>query len=350
MKEFKIVIQDKEIIVLQDDDGYFIKPEIVTELEKQGTAIKPAHELICMARKPLKEKTIVENVIKWGVGGINIDESRIAPIGMTKGGCKFKSAFFESGDSNFNKEFDESKGRFPANLIWTHHPDCKYVGTKKVKAISGGRIGNAGSMLNMCGNTHEKGNPGKGDAEGNEIVESWECVEGCPSKEFDKAGKCGNIYSGERKKDTSSGTGFTLTGADKKEGMSAGICDGLGSPARFFKSFSYEQEDLDYAPFYYCAKASKSERNEGLDGGRESRKNFHPTVKPIKLMEYLIKMVTPKGGVVLDPFMGSGTTGCACVKNGYKFVGIEMTEEYIPIAEARIKAHVPTQQKLEGIE
>jgi len=81
----------------------------------------------------------------------------------------------------------------------------------------------------------------------------------------------------------------------------------------------------------------------------EEFKNTHCTIKPLKLCEYLVKMVTPKGGIVLDPFMGSGTTGCACVKNNYKFIGIEMTEEYIPIAEARIKAHVPRQQKLEGI-
>jgi DNA modification methylase len=315
-----------------------------SEWEGWGTALKPAVEPIVMARKPLKEKTIVENVIKWGVGGINIDESRIAPIGMTKGGCKFKSAFFESGDSNFNKEFDESKGRFPANLIWTHHPDCKCVGTKEVNSNAHyPEMNVTGYGKNFGGKTEYLA---EGERPKSEIVESWECVEGCPSKEFDKAGvsktKANENYKWNN---VNCENANTFTGRDVYTPR-----NDEGTPARFFKSFSYEQEDLDYAPFYYCAKASKSERNEGLDGGRESRKNFHPTVKPIKLMEYLIKMVTPKGGIVLDPFMGSGTTGCACVKNGYKFIGIEMTEEYIPIAEARIKAHVPTQQKLEGIE
>lgn len=68
----------------------------------------------------------------------------------------------------------------------------------------------------------------------------------------------------------------------------------------------------------------------------KEKTNTHSTVKPIALMEYLIKMVTPKGGTVLDPFIGSGSTGVACVKNGYTFIGIEMEEEYIKIAKARI--------------
>jgi len=82
------------------------------------------------------------------------------------------------------------------------------------------------------------------------------------------------------------------------------------------------------ARFFYCAKASKSERNEG---------NNHPTVKPIKLMQYLVRLVTPKGGTVLDPFMGSGTTGIACRKEGFDFIGIELDEGYFEIAKARIE-------------
>jgi site-specific DNA-methyltransferase (adenine-specific) len=129
-----------------------------------------------------------------------------------------------------------------------------------------------------------------------------------------------------------------------------------GSASRFFKSIIYNP------------KASKAERNKGCEGldikqnlqGLDNRgrtleredgsktlvdrfsktpaTNNHPTVKPIALMEYLIKMVTPKGGIVLDPFMGSGSTGVAAKKNGYDFIGIDMTPEYIEIAKARIEA------------
>jgi DNA modification methylase len=157
--------------------------------------------------------------------------------------------------------------------------------------------------------------------------------------------KAGN-YKGEGSK--SGGIWSESTG--KPAGMEYGDS---GNASRFFKSIIYQ------------AKASKSERNKGCEGleEKESTKNFmigcedkgnnvdssirkyetpknqnnHPTVKPIALMEYLIKMVTPKGGIVLDPFSGSFSTGVACVKNGFGFVGIEREEEYVVIGKARLE-------------
>jgi len=84
--------------------------------------------------------------------------------------------------------------------------------------------------------------------------------------------------------------------------------------------------------FFYCAKASKRDRNEGLEDS-----NPHPTVKPTSLMRYLIKLVTPAGGTVLDPFTGSGSTGKAALLDRYKFIGAELTEEYLPIIEGRLR-------------
>ena len=89
------------------------------------------------------------------------------------------------------------------------------------------------------------------------------------------------------------------------------------------------------ARFFYCPKVSKSERNQGLE------KNNHPTVKPIELMKYLCRLVTPKGGTVLDPFMGSGSTGMAAVDEGFDFLGIEKEEEYFKIAKNRIDSQSP---------
>jgi site-specific DNA-methyltransferase (adenine-specific) len=118
-------------------------------------------------------------------------------------------------------------------------------------------------------------------------------------------------------------------------------------------------DDGSAARFFYCAKASKKDRNEGLESFSDRRqdeddyeragttnprnrsqllrKNHHPTVKPTELMRYLCRLVTPPNGVVLDPFMGSGSTGKAAIYEGFNFVGIEMTDEYIPIAKARIE-------------
>lgn len=87
------------------------------------------------------------------------------------------------------------------------------------------------------------------------------------------------------------------------------------------------------ARFFYCAKTNKTDRNEGLPDS----KNNHPTVKPTKLMQYLCKLITPKGGTVLDPFNGSGSTGKAAVIEGFNYIGIELDPEYVKISEARIQ-------------
>ena len=261
------------------------KDEITEDKAKQwegwGTALKPAHEPICMARKPLAEKTVAENVLKYGTGGINIDESRVGgeinPKDYGRGG-----GFVFRGDSE-DAPKPNTLGRFPANLL---HDNSEEV--RECFPESNSTKGNGKSKPNTF------------------------------------------VASGSNWNDEN-------TYADS------------GNASRFFKSILYQ------------AKASKSERNKGMDdleakpmykadgsaqsleifgstdGGREDRKNNHPTVKPIALMEYLIKMVTKPGGVVLDPFCGSGSTLVAAKQNGYQYIGIEMTPEYIPIIEARLK-------------
>ena len=107
-------------------------------------------------------------------------------------------------------------------------------------------------------------------------------------------------------------------------------------PANFMHDGSDEVVELlgDAARFFYSAKASKDDRNEGLDEFEEI--NYHPTVKPTDLMRYLVRMVTPPGGIVLDPFMGSGSTGKACMYEGFEFIGIDKSADYVTIAKTRI--------------
>jgi len=109
------------------------------------------------------------------------------------------------------------------------------------------------------------------------------------------------------------------------------------------------------ARFFYCAKTSRAERDAGLDetttdDGRQRantiRQNVHPTVKPIALMRYLARLVTPPGGTVLDPFAGSGSTGAAAVMEGFRFLGIERDADYVAIARARIR-HVARAQPMD---
>lgn len=98
-----------------------------------------------------------------------------------------------------------------------------------------------------------------------------------------------------------------------------------------------DEQSPNASRFFYCAKASKSEKESNQVGKDSKRFNIHPTVKPIKLMQYLVRLITPKGGAVVDPFMGSGTTGIACVKEEFDFLGIELNKEYFEIAKLRIE-------------
>ena len=194
-----------------------------SDWEGWGTALKPANEPICVARKPLSEKTIVDNVLRWGTGGINID------------GCRIGT---------------DDNGRFPANIIL--------------------------------------------DEEAGEVLDQQ--------------------------------SGFSKSSSNKWEGENNAPIYGKYNKGIRQSTFS---DSGGASRFFYSAKVSKKERNLTND-------NNHPTIKPISLMSYLVRLVTPKGGVVLDPFMGSGSTGISSQLEGFKFIGMEMDENYFKIAETRI--------------
>jgi len=261
-----------------------------SEWEGWGTALKPAVEPIVVARKPLSEKNVALNVLKWGTGGINIDACRIGTETIMQHGRRQKEG--TGWKNHWHNDLEKGKewqGRFPANIILDE---------------------DAGKILD----------------------EQTE-------------GKVGNGHWAKTKV-----TGFGEFGNGKSE------------------YFGVEEKDKNKggaSRFFYCAKASKSERNFGCEELEEKGvsinqphnskdleeryamkfKNNHPTVKPLKLMEYLIKLVSREGAVVLDPFLGSGTTAIACQKLNRKWIGIEKEEEYVKIAQARIKPFLE-QQKL----
>jgi site-specific DNA-methyltransferase (adenine-specific) len=281
--------------------------------EGWGTALKPAHEPICMARKPLSESSIAENVLNHRTGGINIDECRIGTtdelgrVNKTapKDTDTQMTMGLKAGAMNFGTE-----GRFPANIMFECTCDETYTKPapksghwSKTTTKGFGEFGNGSS-------TYE----GVGEKESGDMIIHTNPE--CPCYMLDE-------QSGERKvgKGSRSG-GFQqgyIDGEVKNRVVNEGYND-KGGASRFF----------------YSAKVSKKERNMGLDDVVKGKANIHPTVKPIALMEYLIKLVTPKGGVVLDPFMGSGSTGIAAKKLGFNFIGIEREEEYMEIAKARI--------------
>jgi len=252
-----------------------------------GTALKPALEPITFARKPLEKGfTIVHNVETWGTGGINIDGCRVGcnrPATTAKDFASWREKEGRKDSQVACPDTDTEKGRFPANLIHDGSPDVLDLFPVTAKSSSGKRNPNGKPGLNAFGD-----------------------FEAEPEK---------------------------VSGHD----------DEGGSASRFF----------------YCAKASKADREAGLSGhalqdvsgslnmradahavangnATAPRKNNHPTVKPNSLMRYLVRLVTPPGGTVLDPFTGSGSTGRAAVQEGFFFVGSELSPEFGAIADSRI--------------
>jgi site-specific DNA-methyltransferase (adenine-specific) len=289
---------------VHDDDNYEWKPiyerkDNPSTLQAQqwqgwGTALKPAFEPVIVARKPI-EGTVANNVLKWGTGGLNIDGSRISANGDNLEGGKrggTDNDVYSKGLGDSSGKSSQLDGRWPANIILDPYT------ADLLDEQSGTTVSKSAKM---------------------------------PVPDI-RSGKYGSDYG-----------------------------------TRDFDSVRGHNDSGGASRFFYVAKASKRDRNEGLEGLPEKikpygnreiddvpedgdrpgsvndkfttqpAKNFHPTVKPTTLMEYLIKLVTPPNGTVLDPFTGSGSTGKAAILQGFDFIGIEMTEEYLPIIEGRLK-------------
>ena len=251
-----------------------------------GTALKPAFEPVIVGRKPLVG-TVAANVLEYGTGGLNIDGTRIGTDGNTAGatrGTEERNALRKTLNGAFGKPV-EGLGRWPSNVV--------------LDEFTAGLVDEQSGM---------------------------------------------------------SSTSTTKTGRYESRSEFGG------------GQINIRHNDIGGASrFFYVAKASKRDRNEGLDDFKERQKigysysdepndpangmfkdrntvskNFHPTVKPTDLMRQLVRLVTPPGGVVLDPFTGSGSTGKAAILEGFEFIGCELTEEYLPIIEGRLNHAVAT--------
>jgi site-specific DNA-methyltransferase (adenine-specific) len=473
--------------------------ESAKQWEGWGSALKPANEPIVLARKPLeKGLSIAENILKWGVGGINIDATRI--------GFKDEADYKESTQKNQHADFGtkpltnnnvygdysmvqpknyQPEGRFPANIIFTHHPECECKGTKKIKPSNGsGKASEKGGGFSkgMFGDgTSDNIGGGFTDAEGKEEVENWDCHEDCPIRILDEQSgisKSNPRTTCERRTNSTHEYGFKsdaysphsdtggasrffyvakaskaernkglekerwfydlelvlenisfteqnlfiweaeelnpnmdLNGeAQQKKDTSEGIVllvedkecyttlFGKGKEVRFPKAIKFttsmgikqtiELKTLNYyqpLSINDCiADVIETNKENGLNLAENvglknllkliftkektgfphgvrlvvkkmpqlinvkdvwKKSNIHSTVKPVKLMQYLVKMITPPNGIVLDPFCGSGTTGVACKLEGFQFVGMEQDPEYCKIAEGRIKNYKEEKEK-----
>ncbi len=321
---------DKEAGVDVKAPGWTPQSELAQQWEGWNTQLKPASEPIVLCRKPL-EGTFIENVRKWGVGGLNVGACK---VGTSKEVPASKSKPRTNQDFRLGTDTadgsDPNTGRYPANLILTHDVRCRMVGTK---TLSGEFIPNQGgtreSGFGDVGSPSGNGKP-CGPQYGGEEVEVWECQPGCPIGLMDA--QSGTIKSGKMKAGTirveREGTVFSTMSADATK---TDIPGDVGGASRFFQHCNYNEEDF-LPRFQYCAKASSAERGEYND---------HKTVKPRSLMRYLVRLITPPGGVGLDPFCGSGTTLLAAEDEGVSFVGVDMEEEHVEIARHRLADYQP---------
>jgi hypothetical protein len=300
----------------------------------RGEAAPIVCEPIVLARKPL-DGTVAGNVLAYGTGALNIDKCRIpAPDDLTSDG-HFKPSRNTYAQDEWTQSWEKPRseehpaGRWPPNFLLTHHPDCRPCGTKRVKGNRDKPVtsGNEGS--------YSGGWPGGGerpvytDADGMETVEAWDCHESCPVRGLDA--QAGERKSGEKKphhrrnapkgwsgpySDDDGGPAFrSFTGGDS------------GGASRFYPTFAWETDD--FAPYFYCPKASRAERGAG---------NTHPTVKPLALMRWLVRLVCPPGGTLLDPFCGSGSTLLAADAEGFDAIGCDDDPESVAIARRRLDA------------
>lgn len=267
-----------------------------------GTALKPAWEPIALARKPLNG-TVAANVLAHGTGALNIDGCRVHSDDATGGEYtvkRFAPGASVNKDGNWKQDVEfrgvMKAGRWPANIV--------HDGSDEVLAAFPEAPGQQAAISSSA-----------------------------PSD------KTSNVY-----------------GRMRREGEASADSENDGAVGFKMKPGMRRLDAGSAARFFYCAKASRADRNEGLSSSSTPavatdatmrqcetadwstrNGNHHPTVKPTELMAYLCRLVTPPGGLVLDPFMGSGSTGKAAMREGFRFVGIDMTPEYVEIARARIE-------------
>lgn len=317
-----------------DIDGYYasLKPGIrksvpatpeAEEWQGWGTALKPMWEPILVFRKPL-EGTVVNNVLKYGTGALNIDGCRVGAGETLKGGGgKLWSHYRDGTEDKAEPKINEGSGRWPPNVTLVHLPECRQVGTRKVQGPTINRFDDGMKPFgDGAGHPYEA-------SEGGEIEEPiFECAEGCPVKAVGEQSGVSRSTGGVRG-GTIGATGIYGHHEPAVRANAGGLGD-EGTAARFFPQF--EGQTIPDAPFKYVAKVSPSEST--LGGLIE---NKHPTRKPLELMKWLVRLVTPPGGVVLDPYCGSGTTLHAAVELEMHYVGVERDPVYHDTATKRLR-------------
>jgi DNA modification methylase len=285
-------------------------PELAILWDGYGTALKPYWEPVIIFRKPLEESTLLKQLATTGTGVINIEGSRIkhsslADFAKHKAGVdaikarggKMGNSWKNSSDLSGANDVSNA-GRLPPNVIFVHSDLCRKLGTQTVPMPPINRFDDGAKPFGG-GAGHEYTSHPRDD----ETLDVWECHPSCPIHHLNKQHQIED-----------------------------------GGAAKYFLNV-----DPD-SMFFYVPKPNLREKSAGLEEGEE---NEHATVKPVRLMEYLVQMATPAKGIVLDLYCGSGTTCVAAANKGFHFVGIEKEAPSVKTARARVQAAIQMRQEVE---
>lgn len=293
--------------------------------EGWGTALKPAHEPIVVARKPLTA-TVAANVLERGTGALNIAGCRVGTSKSVPASPKVqRDNPVYSGVGSLpgrvtDLGFDPNTGRWPPNLALTHSAACEVTGSRLIRgdSRSGQEPGERPGGFADTGASRGSQRP-NGTLHGDQVAEVFACAPDCPVGELDRQSGVSTSQGGHLRK---AALGVMNDDGWQPQTQAAPHFGDTGGASRFFPVFRYE------------AKAPASERPRGEDG------TAHPTVKPVDLMAWLVRLVTPPGGLVLDPFAGSGTTAEACIVEGFRCVLIEKDPAYATLIRTRLRKDI----------
>lgn len=305
-----------------------------------GTTLKPAWEPIILARKPL-DGTVARTVLTHGTGGINVEGCRIQTVENLNGGAYAKkgkrkdlpgaarsdaAAGMMAPGKTAGREFQQPSGRWPANLLLSHSSDCRFLGIEKEKRVY---------VSTETGKTLED----------EMSFEKWECAPECPIRIMNE--QSGYTETKRIEKPSDCG-GNTWGGTIQIRRGARGYTDAGGASRFFFRTKAGNNER-----WFYCEKCKRAFPSHLREEHAHEQKRpdhiiVHPTQKPLGVMRWLVRLVSPVGGVVLDPFCGSGTTGCAALKEGIRFIGVEKDPSYVEIAKARLQAEELQEEQPKG--
>lgn len=278
-------------------------------MPKSRAHLKPGGEHWILVRKPFKGSA-KKNAARWGTGHLSIDDARIGTDDELKIGT---GRMGYGGADGSNPGEQHPLGRWPVNVVAEHLSDCELVGIATEDRPLREPAGEVDDVAYRGGRPSSKG-------AGTEAVTTdvYRCAPGCPIAALDaQAGKrrTGGLRAGQRR-----GVNAVFGKSPRSAAAATDVPASTGVASRFF----------------FCAKPSKREKRVGLEGVEIK----HPTVKPLALMRWLVRLVTPAGGLVLDPFAGSGTTLVAALVEGRRVIGIEREAKYLPIVVGRVRHHL----------